>query len=200
MKTAEGRKLNKENKKRKHETLKASKSAKRAKTSADDERSVLQPANEDGYGDNKDVEDDAMNVEEEDESAQLEPEAQSTMNNPNNTVSPNLTSTSLDIELAKFHEVTTMSILSSSQIQQKVTRALSLLSVYPVPTKPAIVMLHAKSKAATKMISIAEIVKREIAGKDGVGGKWYQYNKVGQIMEEQKQVSTKDNSNGKAKA
>lgn len=90
--------------------------------------------------------------------------------------------------LLKSYDITTMSIISSSQIQTKVTRALSLLSTYPTPpsAKPVLILLHAKSKAAAKLISIAEIVKREIAGKEG--GKWFQYNVVEQVVEEQKEV------------
>jgi len=58
-------------------------------------------------------------------------------------------------------------------------------------------MLHSKAKAASKMISIAEIAKREIS-KDG--GKWFQNSKVDQIMREQKQSeSTKGTENGNGK-
>lgn len=201
MKTEEGRKLNKENKERKHKAQKAAKSAKRAKTAEDGDGSVEGLATNGGNGGVEGAEDDAMNVGnnvgEEDEP---EPKAPSTMNKSNNTTSQNLTNTPLDLELAKAYEVTTMSILSSSQIQQKVTRSLALLSVYPAvpPSKPAVMMLHTKSKAATKMISIAEIIKREIAGK---GGKWFQYNRVERIMEEQQQKkATKENSNGNGMA
>ncbi|KAG0646006.1 hypothetical protein D0Z07_7761 [Hyphodiscus hymeniophilus] len=74
-------------------------------------------------------------------------------------------------DLAKTHDVTTQSIISSSHIQQKVTRVLEILSVYPTPAneKPRVVMLHAKAACASKMISIAEIAKREIAREGGSG-------------------------------
>jgi len=42
---------------------------------------------------------------------------------------------------------------------------------------------------ASKMITIAEIAKREIA-KDG--GKWFQYNKVEEVMVEQKEIPKKN--------
>jgi hypothetical protein len=85
--------------------------------------------------------------------------------------------------LENTHNITTMSIISSSHIQQKVTRALDILSEYPAvpPAKPKVVMLYSKAAVASKMITIAEIVKREIAK---AGGKWYQYNKLNKVVEE----------------
>ncbi len=87
-------------------------------------------------------------------------------------------------ELKVAHEVITISIVSSSNIQQKVTRALDFLSPPPASTspKPKIIILHSKAKTASKMISIAEIAKREFAQK---GETWFQYNHIGQIMQEQ---------------
>lgn len=89
-------------------------------------------------------------------------------------------------DFATTHDVTNMNITSGSHIQQKVIRALELLSVYPIlpNEKPKVLMLHAKAHFASKMISIAEIAKREIAKK---GGKWFQYNKVESLMVEQRE-------------
>jgi len=49
-------------------------------------------------------------------------------------------------------------------------------------------MMKAKAGVASKMISIAEIAKREI-GKEG--GKWFQYNCVEGVMEELKEKPKK---------
>ncbi len=49
-------------------------------------------------------------------------------------------------------------------------------------------MLHAKAPCAAKMISIAEIAKREIAKE---GGKWFQYNRVEVVMAEIKDATKK---------
>lgn len=70
-------------------------------------------------------------------------------------------------------------------MRQKVTRALDILSVYPAPAneKARVVMFRAKAQCASKMISIAEIAKREV-GKEG--GKWFQYSAVGPVMVERK--------------
>lgn len=45
-------------------------------------------------------------------------------------------------------------------------------------------MLHSKAKVASKLITVVEIAKREIAAS---GGKWFQYNVVGTVMEEKKE-------------
>ena len=48
------------------------------------------------------------------------------------------------------------------------------------------VVLYAKAKAAAKMVSIAEIVKREIGALDEGKAKWLQYNWVEGFVEEHK--------------
>lgn len=55
--------------------------------------------------------------------------------------------------------------------------------------------MHAKAPCAAKMISIAEIAKREISKE---GGKWFQYNKVESVMVEAKEdVKKADKDKGK---
>ncbi|RDL37906.1 uncharacterized protein BP5553_05339 [Venustampulla echinocandica] len=87
--------------------------------------------------------------------------------------------------LTTTHDVLPMHIISSSQIEKKVTSALKQLANFPAvpPAKPAVIMLHSKAKTASKMISIVEIAKREIASN---GGKWFQYNSVDQTIEPKK--------------
>ena len=74
------------------------------------------------------------------------------------------------------YEVITMSILSSSKIEQKVRNLLLRLSRLDnanTTAKPTVVMLHAKGDVAGKMVSIVEIAKAEMQKEDG---KLYQYN------------------------
>ncbi|CAD6441333.1 9856a7c1-f7cf-4c93-8211-29b393709eb0 [Sclerotinia trifoliorum] len=82
-------------------------------------------------------------------------------------------------DLTRTHQTTQMSILSSSQIQKKASHVLSILSTFSFsdPT-PHVVLLSAKAPVACKLISIAEIVKRELAKS---GAKWFQYNVVGEL-------------------
>ncbi|KAF7866740.1 hypothetical protein EAF04_005582 [Stromatinia cepivora] len=82
-------------------------------------------------------------------------------------------------DLTRTHQTTHMSILSSSQIQKKASRILSILSTFSFSDPaPHVVLLSAKAPVACKLISIAEIVKRELAKN---GAKWFQYNVVGEL-------------------
>jgi hypothetical protein len=89
-------------------------------------------------------------------------------------------------DLDTTHTVTFISIISSTSIEKKVTATLTHLSTFPAvsPAKEAVVMLHSKAKVASKLITVVEIAKREVAAG---GGKWFQYNVVGTVMEEQKE-------------
>lgn len=98
------------------------------------------------------------------------------------------TSKSASGDLNTTHDVTSINIISSTHIQKKVTQTLALLSEYPPIAKPKVVLLHAKAPIASKLITIAEIAKREIAKS---GGKWFQYNKVEEVMVERKETLKK---------
>ncbi|QSZ32527.1 hypothetical protein DSL72_002105 [Monilinia vaccinii-corymbosi] len=83
------------------------------------------------------------------------------------------------IDITPSHQTTHLSILSSSPIQKKVARILSILSTFSFSDpSPHVVLLSAKAPSVCKLISIAEIVKRELAK---TGKKWYQYNVVGEL-------------------
>jgi hypothetical protein len=91
-----------------------------------------------------------------------------------------------------------MNIITSSSIQKKVTHAVETAMGSTLP-KSAVVKLHAKGPAASKMITVVEIAKRQIEQK---GGKWFQYNKVEQVLAERqdkKDVKNKGNGKGKEK-
>ena len=80
---------------------------------------------------------------------------------------------------------------------------LDILSVYPTPQneKPRVVVMKAKAGVASKMISIAEIAKREIGKGSSGAWKWFQYSAVEVVMEEVKKrenvVEKKDKEKGK---
>lgn len=86
--------------------------------------------------------------------------------------------------LASQYDFTLMSIISSSKMEQKIRNILERLSNFSFadPTiRPGVVVLHAKVEAASKMVGIAELVKREI---EKSKGRWWQYSKLeGQILE-----------------
>jgi hypothetical protein len=92
-------------------------------------------------------------------------------------------------DLASTHDISYISIISSSQIEKKVTAVLNHLSPPTSAAKPAVVILHSKAKVASKLISVVEIAKREIAGG---GGKWFQYNVVEGGLEERERVEEKE--------
>lgn len=82
------------------------------------------------------------------------------------------------------YEFITMSIISSSKINQKVSSLLKSLEMFnfnDTNAKPAVVVLTAKASTVAKMISIVEIVKRSI---DREKTRWYEYSRLhGEIAE-----------------
>lgn len=93
-------------------------------------------------------------------------------------------------DLANLHDVLIVSAISSSKIQKKTTAVLKHLAAYPAvpPAKPALVLAHSKADTTAKLITIIEIAKRDIGTS---GGKWFQYNVVYQVMEQQKEKEKK---------
>jgi Alba len=180
MKTPEGQQRNRENKKLMREERKASKSSKRAQHQAG--ISATLPRLPDNSS--EDVEKRPLTLTEGIVDS-IHPEFTNEKMTSKDTSTSSTDALQVGTELERTHDVTSMSIISSSHIQQKVTRALAILSLCPPipPAKPKVVMLHSKAPVASKMISIAEIVKREIVKN---GGKWYQYNKLGQIVEKKR--------------
>ena len=97
---------------------------------------------------------------------------------------------SIDLPLEIHHllpkyDFTSMSILSSAKMSQKIALVLSRIRVADSATaaKPGVVVLHAKAAVASKMIGIVEIAKKEI---EREGGKWWQYSKLEPKVEEMK--------------
>ena len=82
-------------------------------------------------------------------------------------------------QLIAKYEFTSMHIISSSKMQQKIRHILELISHSAAAdgcSKPGVVLLYADAAVANKMISIVEIVKKEV---EKTHGSWYQYTKLG---------------------
>ena len=82
------------------------------------------------------------------------------------------------------YALATMSIISSSKINQKVRALISHMerfSFADLNAKPGVVILHAKANVASKMISVVEIAKRQIEEEKG---RWWQYCGVQPLLEE----------------
>lgn len=77
--------------------------------------------------------------------------------------------------LTETHEITRITCQSNTQISPKATKIISTLSKAKDSenAKPALVILVAQSRWANKLISIAEIAKRDLESK---GVKVFQYN------------------------
>lgn len=87
---------------------------------------------------------------------------------------------------SKYH-VQIHSVISSSKIQTKVTSVLRHLTSTNSSSsdKPPVSVLRAKASDAGKLVSIAEIAKREIAAQQDEGkGRWFQYIGLGQQIKE----------------
>jgi len=95
------------------------------------------------------------------------------------------------------YALATMSFTSSSKINQKVRVLISHMEKFSfadLNAKPGVVVLQAKAPVAAKMVSVAEIAKREIEKEKG---KWWQYSKVDGRLEELKGREKQKKDSGK---
>ena len=102
--------------------------------------------------------------------------------------------------LSTKYDFTTMSILSSAKINHKVKNLLLRVENFSFADpkcKPGIVVLHAKSDVASKMVSIVEIARQDIERNNG---KWWQYSKLHGQVTELKVKSVKRKGDGKTLA
>lgn len=83
--------------------------------------------------------------------------------------------------LLDSYEVTTTQIISSSKMHAKIARALDTLlrrfDFADPAARPAVAMVYARAAVGGKLVSVVEVVKREIARK---GGCWFQYCALGE--------------------
>ncbi|KAK3935892.1 hypothetical protein QBC46DRAFT_396395 [Diplogelasinospora grovesii] len=97
-------------------------------------------------------------------------------------------------KLRPKYEVKTMSVMPSTSISKHVDKALEHLgrfSAWDKSVLPGVVLLYAKSGAASKLITISEVVRRRIAEGEQ---KWYQYNVLGETECAATQVEEKERS------
>ncbi|KAI2463620.1 hypothetical protein F4781DRAFT_113937 [Annulohypoxylon bovei var. microspora] len=80
------------------------------------------------------------------------------------------------------YEVQIHSIISSSKIQKKVTAILRHLA--SSATKTTVSILRAKASDAGKLVSVAEIAKREVEKQTDSGRVWFQYIALGEELKE----------------
>lgn len=94
--------------------------------------------------------------------------------------------------LAAKYNITKYSVISSTQISSKAASCIEKLQNAPADGTPDLVVLTSKARTANKLISIAEIVKRE-SGR--AGNKCFQYNVLSSElieMERNPQAKTND--------
>ncbi|KAL8960173.1 MAG: hypothetical protein Q9193_003076 [Seirophora villosa] len=90
-----------------------------------------------------------------------------------------------------------MSVISSSKISHKVKNLLERVERFSfanVNAKPGIVFLQAKASVVSKLISIVEIAKTDIAKR---GGKWHTYSKLRREMLEIARERKKQSRHGR---
>ena len=99
--------------------------------------------------------------------------------------------------LSSKYDFTTMSILSSAKIGDKVKKLLLRVEKFNFAdpnSKPGVVVLHAKSEVASKMVSIVGIARQDIEQNKG---DWWQYSKIHGQIAELRSTSVKRRDDGK---
>jgi hypothetical protein len=84
-------------------------------------------------------------------------------------------------ELRPKYHVATFSVISSTSIAKRIDQILAHLGrFHPADNAvlPGVVLMHARSRDAAKMVSVAELVRRKI---HEAGQKWYQYNRLYEV-------------------
>ena len=86
--------------------------------------------------------------------------------------------------LASQYDLTPMSIISSSKMEHKIRNVLERIGKFRLnnaKAKPGVVILHSQARNASKMVTIAELSKREIEKEKD---RWWQYTKLeSQVIE-----------------
>lgn len=115
-------------------------------------------------------------------------------------IAPDTSSQDLPAEvrhLSSKYDFTMMSILSSAKINDKVEKLLLRIEKFSYSdpkSKPGVVVLHAKSEVASKMISIVQIARQQI---ERDHGKWWQYSKLHGVLVPLKAKAVKRKGNGR---
>lgn len=99
----------------------------------------------------------------------------------------------MDARLAKY-QLLDLSVLSSTPIAGRTaTVSQRLLAERVADEQPCVIRLTAKAKAASKLISIVEIAKRDLASK---GTKCFQYNALSSEIVDVPRERARKESNG----
>ncbi|KAI0885696.1 uncharacterized protein GGS22DRAFT_161643 [Annulohypoxylon maeteangense] len=102
---------------------------------------------------------------------------------PENSPNPSSTEDARILQAVESkYDVRTHSIISSSKIQKKVTAILQHLA--SPATKTTVSILRSKASDAGKLVSIAEIAKRELREQAGNECVWFQYVAIGEELKE----------------
>ncbi|KAK4126695.1 hypothetical protein N657DRAFT_172328 [Parathielavia appendiculata] len=110
------------------------------------------------------------------------------------TSSYNKVYSSLVAKLSHKFEVKTMSVMLSTSISSHVDRALEHLgrfSPWDQTVLPGVVLLCAKSAAAGKLTTIAELIRRRIGESEQ---KWFQYNIMNEVVLEEENLAVDEPS------
>lgn len=78
-------------------------------------------------------------------------------------------------ELSPKYDLSTLSVISSTSIQKRVTSSISHLKSPSPDGKPRLVLLYARTAEVGKLITIVEQIKRLLSAD---GDHWYQYNQL----------------------
>ncbi|KAI2606004.1 uncharacterized protein GGS25DRAFT_499119 [Hypoxylon fragiforme] len=82
------------------------------------------------------------------------------------------------------YDVQIHSVISASKIQKKVTSVLQHLTSSSADRTTRVSVLRARASDAGKLVSIAEIARRELGKREGDGRIWFQYIALGEELKE----------------
>jgi hypothetical protein len=99
--------------------------------------------------------------------------------------------------LSQKYNLVKFNVISSTQISSRTAAIIAKLEVNENDGKPTLVALSTKARTATKLISIVEIAKRELAAK---GRKCFQYNALSSEMIEMERNSKSGTTGAKQSA
>ncbi|KAI0849216.1 hypothetical protein F5Y00DRAFT_68678 [Daldinia vernicosa] len=85
--------------------------------------------------------------------------------------------------LESKYDIHVHSVISSSKIQKKVVSILQRLTC-PATSKTSVIVLRAKAPDTGKLVSIAEIAKRELEKREDDARIWFQYIALGEELKE----------------
>lgn len=97
-------------------------------------------------------------------------------------------------ELREKYDILPAFTISATQISKRATRVLEHLQKDNGDPRSRVAFLHARPADVCKMITIAEVVKRELDSQrvDGKSGPWFQYNMMYEVPPRPKEADSID--------